>query len=61
MRHRLWDLESRKVIISNNVYFNKCKFHGGKQKKVEKIRRVIFQEYGQGTNIASKSSRENQE
>ena len=41
MGYRLWDLESRKVIRSNDVYFNEAKFYA-KPKKVEEIKRFIF-------------------
>ena len=43
MGYRLWDPESRKVIHSNDVYFNEAKFHA-KLEKIEEIRRVVFQE-----------------
>ena len=43
MGYRLWDHELRKIFYSNDVYFNKAKFHA-KPKKVEEIRRVVFRE-----------------
>ena len=43
MGYRLWDPESRKVIRSNDVYFNEAKFHA-KPEKIEEIRWVVFQE-----------------
>ena len=43
MGYQLWDLESRKILCSNDMYFNKSKFHA-KPKKVEEIRRVVFRE-----------------
>ena len=45
MGYRLWDPEYRKVIRSNDVYFNEAKFHE-KLEKTKEIRRVIFQEDG---------------
>ena len=43
MGYRLWDPESRKILRSNDVYFNEVKFHA-KPEKVEEIRRVVFRE-----------------
>ena len=43
MGYRLWDPESRKILCSNDVYFNEAKFHP-KPEKVEEIRRVVFRE-----------------
>ncbi|MCO5600142.1 hypothetical protein L7F22_054250 [Adiantum nelumboides] len=45
MGYRLWDLESRKVVRSNDLYFNEAKYHS-KLKRVEEIKRVIFEEDG---------------
>ncbi|MCO5574034.1 hypothetical protein L7F22_027812 [Adiantum nelumboides] len=43
--YRLWDPESRKVLCSNDVYFNEAKFHA-KLEKIEEIRRLMFREDG---------------
>ena len=48
MGYRLWDLESRKVIRRNNVYFNEAKFDA-KPKKTEEVGRVVFREDGPST------------
>ena len=45
MGYRLWDPKSRKVLRSNDVYFNQAKFHA-KPEKTEEIKRVIFSEDG---------------
>ena len=45
MGYRLWDSESKKVICSNDVYFNEAKFMQN-ERRLREIRRVIFQEDG---------------
>ncbi|MCO5612058.1 hypothetical protein L7F22_066320 [Adiantum nelumboides] len=45
MGHIFWDLESRKVLRSNDVYFNEANFHA-KPENIEEIRRVVFKEDG---------------
>ncbi|MCO5556241.1 hypothetical protein L7F22_009787 [Adiantum nelumboides] len=45
MGYRLWDPESKKVVRSNDVYFNEAKYHS-KPERVEEIGRVIFEEDG---------------
>jgi len=45
MGFRLWDPEARKIIRSNDVFFNEEKMHKKPVQTVE-IRRVIFQEDG---------------
>ena len=42
---RLWDLEARNVVHSNNVFFNEENMHK-KPIKIVEIRRVVFQEDG---------------
>ena len=46
MGFRLWDPEARKIVRSNDVFFNEEKMHKKPIKTVE-IRRVVFQEDGQ--------------
>ena len=41
----LWVPESKKILCSNDVYFNEDKMHK-KPIKAVKVRRVIFQEDG---------------
>ena len=41
----LWDLEARKIVRNNDVYFNEEKMHKRPIPTVE-IRRVVFQEDG---------------
>ena len=48
MGYRVWDPKSKKVIYSNDVYFNDAKFHE-KPKKTKEIRQVAFQEDGPST------------
>ena len=43
MGYRLWDPESRKILCSNDVYFNESKFHA-KLEKIEEIKRVLLRE-----------------
>ena len=45
MGYRLWDPEARKIVRSNDVYFNEEKMHKRPIPTVE-IRRVVFQEDG---------------
>ena len=45
MGYRLWDPEARKIVRSNDVFFNEDKMHKKPVKTVE-IRRVIFEEDG---------------
>ena len=60
MGYRLWDPESRKILRSNDVYFNEAKFHA-KPEKVEEIRRVIFQEDGPSTSTRQQTRAQAQE
>ena len=46
MGFRLWDPEARKIVCSNDVFFNEEKMHKKPIKLVE-VRRVVFQEDGQ--------------
>ena len=46
MGFRLWDLEARKIVRSNDVFFNEEKMHKKPIKTIE-IRRVVFSEDGQ--------------
>ena len=46
MGFQLWDTESKKILCSSDVYFNKEKMHKKPIKTVE-ILRVVFQEDGQ--------------
>ena len=45
MGYKLWDPEARKIVHSNDVFFNEDKMHEKPVKTVE-IRRVIFEEDG---------------
>ena len=45
MGYRLWDPEARKIVYSNDVFFNVDKMHKKPIKTVE-ICRVVFQEDG---------------
>ena len=45
MGYRLWDPEARKIVRSNDVFFNEDKMHK-KPAKIVEIRRVIFEEDG---------------
>ena len=45
MEFCLWDPNSKKVLHSNDVYFNEDKMHKRPIKTVE-IRKVVFQEDG---------------
>ena len=45
MGFRLWDLEARKIVRNNDVFFNEEKMHKKPIKTVE-ICRVVFQEDG---------------
>ena len=51
----LWDLESKKVLRSSDVYFNEDKMHKRPIKTVE-MRRVVFQEDGQVHNRQFKNA-----
>ena len=42
------DPKSRKVICSNDVYFDEAKFHA-KPEKTKEVRRVVFREDGPST------------
>ena len=48
MSYQLWGPESRKVISSNDLYFNEAKFHA-KPQNIEGIKRFIFNEGGSCT------------
>ena len=56
MGYRLWDPESRKVLRSNDVYFNEAKFHA-KPKKTEEVKRVVFREDGPSTSSSRQHGR----
>ena len=43
MGYRLWDLEARKIVCSNDVFFNEDKMHKKHVSTIE-ICRVIFEE-----------------
>ena len=45
MGYRLWDPKAKKIVCSNDVYFNEEKMHKKHVPTVD-IRRVIFQEDG---------------
>ena len=45
MGFRLWDPKARKIIRSNDVFFNEEKIHKKPVQTIE-IRRVVFQEDG---------------
>ena len=45
MGFRLWDLEARKIVCSNDMIFNEEKMHE-KPIKIVQIHRVVFQEDG---------------
>ena len=45
MGYRLWNPETRKIVRSNDVYFNEEKMHK-KPIHTEQIRRVVFEEDG---------------
>ena len=46
MGYKLWDSDSRKIVCSHSVFFDKIKMHTKPIKTME-IKRVIFQEDGQ--------------
>ena len=46
MGFRLWDPEARKIVRSNDVFFNEEKMHK-KPIKIVEIHKVVFQEDGQ--------------
>ena len=45
MGYKLWDLEARKIVCNNDVFFNQDKMHK-KAITIVEIRRVIFEEDG---------------
>ena len=45
MEFNLWDLEARKIVRNNDVFFNEEKMHK-KPIKIVEIYRVVFQEDG---------------
>ena len=45
MYYRLWDLEARKIVCNNDVFFNEDKMHKKLVTTIE-IRKVIFEEDG---------------
>ena len=49
MGYRLWDPEARKIVRSNDVFFNEDKIHK-KPIKIVEICSVVFQEDGQVCN-----------
>ena len=56
MGYWLWDPESRKVIHSNDVYFNEAKFHA-KPEKTDEVIRVVFKEDGPSTSNSRRHGR----
>ena len=61
MGYRLWDLEARKIVRSNDVYFNEEKMHKIPIPTLE-IYRVVFQEDGvvQNRDIAHNAGQQGQ-
>ena len=45
MGYRIWDPKARKIVCSNDLFFNEDKMHK-KPIKTVKIRRFVFQEDG---------------
>ena len=45
MGFKLWDLEARKIVCNNEIFFNEKKMHK-KPIKIVEIYRVVFQEDG---------------